>query len=124
MFPVWFLSYRNKDRVAYATVNGQTGKVAADLPVSLMRYFIGSVILAIPIFLMLNSSFTLRPKTTLGIASIIALFTIILYVLELKKIYKKDQQLDDKGRMYAGSAINANESPGQGVSVKTSLQVI
>ena len=101
-----------KDRVAYATVNGQTGKVAADLPVSLMRYFIGSVILAIPIFLMLNSSFTLRPKTTLGIASIIALFTIILYVLELKKIYKKDQQLDDKGRMYAGSAINANESPG------------
>lgn len=50
MFPVWFLSYRNKDRVAYATVNGQTGKVAADLPVSLMRYFIGSVILAIPIF--------------------------------------------------------------------------
>ena len=25
MFPVWFLSYRNKDRVAYATVNGQTG---------------------------------------------------------------------------------------------------
>ena len=99
-------------QVAYATVNGQTGKVAADLPVSLMRYFIGSVILAIPIFLMLNSSFTLRPKTTLGIASIIALFTIILYVLELKKIYKKDQQLDDKGRMYAGSAINANESPG------------
>lgn len=112
MFPVWFLSYRNKDRVAYATVNGQTGKAAADLPVSLMRYFIGSVILAIPIFLMLNSSFTLRPKTTLGIASIIALFTIILYVLELKKIYKKDRQLDDKGRMYAGSAINVNESPG------------
>lgn len=23
MFPVWFLSYRNKDRVAYATVNGR-----------------------------------------------------------------------------------------------------
>jgi len=32
MLPVWFLSYRNGDRVSYAVVNGQTGKAAADLP--------------------------------------------------------------------------------------------
>ena len=38
MFPVWFLSYRNKDRVAYATVNGQTGKVVADLPISVGKF--------------------------------------------------------------------------------------
>ena len=34
LYPVWFLSYRNKDKVTYAAVNGQTGKVCADLPVS------------------------------------------------------------------------------------------
>ena len=111
MFPVWFLSYRNKDRVAYATVNGQTGKVTADLPVSLFKYFIGSGILAIPIFMFLNSTFTFRPKITLTIASIIALLAIILYVKELKKIYIKDKKLDDKGKMYAGSATVRDESP-------------
>lgn len=111
MFPVWFLSYRNKDRVAYATVNGQTGKVTADLPVSLFKYFIGSGILAIPIFMFLNSTFTFRPKITLTIASIIALLAIILYVRELKKIYIKDKKLDDKGKMYAGSATVRDESP-------------
>lgn len=34
LYPVWFMSYRNKDKVTYAAVNGQTGKVSADLPVS------------------------------------------------------------------------------------------
>lgn len=111
MFPVWFLSYRNKDRVAYATVNGQTGKVTADLPVSLFKYFIGSGILAIPIFMILNSTFTFRPKITLTIASIIALLVIILYIKEIKKIYTKDKKLDDKGKMYAGSANVRDESP-------------
>ncbi|MDE7404813.1 MAG: hypothetical protein K2M81_06890, partial [Lachnospiraceae bacterium] len=32
LYPVWFMSYRKGDRVAYATVNGQTGKIAADIP--------------------------------------------------------------------------------------------
>lgn len=110
LFPVWFLSYRNKDRVAYATVNGQTGKVTADMPVSLAKYFVGSALLAVPIFILLNLVFTLRPKITLVWASVIALLAIILYVRELKKIYIKDQKLDDRGRMYAGSAATANAS--------------
>lgn len=38
MLPVWFLSYRNGDRVSYAVVNGQTGKAAADLPVDMKKY--------------------------------------------------------------------------------------
>ena len=97
LYPVWFLSYRNRDRVAYATVNGQTGKVSADLPVSIGKYFAGSVILAIPIFILLNMFFTFRPKVTLAIAAIIALITIILYVFELEKIKRRDQKLDDKG---------------------------
>lgn len=34
LYPVWFMSYRNNDKITYAAVNGQTGKVSADLPVS------------------------------------------------------------------------------------------
>lgn len=97
LYPVWFLSYRNRNRVAYATVNGQTGKVSADLPVSIGKYFVGSAFLAVPIFILLNMFFTLRPKVTLTIAAIIALITIVLYVFELEKIKRRDQKLDDKG---------------------------
>lgn len=110
LFPVWFLSYRNKDRVAYAIINGQTGKVVADLPVSLVKYFVGSALLAIPIFILLNLMFTIRPKVTLVVASFIALITIIMYVSELKKIYIKDKKLDDRGRMYAGLGLEENMS--------------
>lgn len=110
MFPVWFLSYRNKDRVAYATVNGQTGKVAADLPVSIGKYMIGSIILAIPIFILLNMLFTLRPTITLTITSILALLSIILYHIELGQIIRKDLHENDRGLIAAqqNKANNAN----------------
>ena len=54
MFPVWFMSYRNKDRVAYAAVNGQTGKVVADLPIAPERYLAATGIVAAVLFLILN----------------------------------------------------------------------
>ena len=66
MFPVWFMSYRNKDRVAYVTVNGQTGKVVADLPIDPTKYILGSIILAIPLFLLLASFVTLLPSLLAG----------------------------------------------------------
>lgn len=97
MFPVWFLSYRNKDRVAYATVNGQTGKVVADLPVDIRKYLLGSLILAIPIFILLNMFFTIRPSAALKIVAFIALLSVILYAVEMKQIVTKDGYLDDKG---------------------------
>ena len=56
MYPVWFMSYRNKDKITYAAVNGQTGKVSADLPVSpwkilLTVLLVGAVIAASLFFL-------------------------------------------------------------------------
>ena len=37
LYPVWFMSYRKEGRIAYATVNGQSGKVAADIPVDIKK---------------------------------------------------------------------------------------
>ena len=56
LYPVWFMSYRNGDKVAYAAVNGQTGKVAADMPVDKKKYVGYSLLLAIPLFLILSVS--------------------------------------------------------------------
>lgn len=47
MFPVWFLSYRMKDRIAYAAINGQTGKMTADIPVDGRKYLIVTAIVTL-----------------------------------------------------------------------------
>lgn len=98
MFPVWFLSYRNKDRVAYATVNGQTGKVSADMPVSVPKYLLCSMLLAIPLFILFNAMLTVLPKTILGVSSIVAAVVTFIFAAELKAIAKKDGfvNLNDK----------------------------
>jgi len=51
MFPVWFLSHRDKDnRVSYAAINGQTGKVTADIPIDKTKYLLASAIMAVVIW--------------------------------------------------------------------------
>ncbi len=90
MFPVWFMSYRNGNRVAYATVNGQTGKVVTDLPIDTKKYVKGSFLLALPIFLFLNLFFTLTPNVVLIIATLLAVISMMFLGYELGQIRKKD----------------------------------
>lgn len=97
MFPVWFLSYRNKDRVAYAAVNGQTGKVVADMPISPLKYIIGSLLLALPIFIILNFFAVFTPSILLGICSVILAITAIICNSEIKAIFKKEYNVGDIG---------------------------
>ena len=98
-FPVWFLALRsrNNKRVSYAVVNGQTGKVAADLPVSFLKYLGGSLILAVPIFLLLNFVFTLSPVKALLIAAFLSLVSMIIVNVQLNRTYTREHDLDDRG---------------------------
>lgn len=97
MFPVWFMSWRNKDRIAYATVNGQNGKVVTDMPVDPKRFFGSSLLAAIPIFLILNLFFTLRPAVLLTCGALLAVAAAFLYKRELAKILALETYADDKG---------------------------
>lgn len=99
MFPVWFMAYRNGDRVAYATVNGQTGKVVTDLPVDPRKYLMGSLLLAVPIFILLNLFFTVIPSVLLTITAFLAIITNIVYSCEITQIVKKEKGEEDKGRI-------------------------
>lgn len=101
MFPVYFMSYRKKDRVAYSIVNGQTGKATADIPVSVTKYFLGSLIIALPIFLLLNLIMTVTPITVVSVSAILSLVTQIIYLCELSKIIKREARDDDKGYQYS-----------------------
>lgn len=98
MFPVWFMSYRNGDRVAYATVNGQTGKVVTDLPIDTKKYAIGSLVLAIPIFILLNLFFTITPSVLLIITTILAALCFVLFSREINLIAARESGRNDRGR--------------------------
>lgn len=97
MFPVWFLSYRNGDRVAYATVNGQTGKVVSDIPIDQRKYLIGTFALSVPLFLILNLAFTLTPSMLLSVVALLSFVSVCMHFSEMQQIIRQDQHSDDMG---------------------------
>ncbi len=99
MFPVWFMSYRNRDRVAYATVNGQTGKVSADIPMSIPKYLALALGVAIGLFAILQMLFTITPKILLMIVSILGLISALSYGKEMRKIASLENHDDDLGML-------------------------
>ena len=104
MFPVWFLSYRKNNRVAYATVNGQTGLVVADIPIDPKRYLLGSLLLAIPIFVLLAWSAILQPSILVMATLTLSLLAIGVYSYECAKIHAKDSGSNDRGKRFIQAA--------------------
>ncbi len=96
-FPVWFLSYQKNDRVAYAVVNGQTGKVACDLPVVKWKFFLSAGILSVIIFALLNMFVTFTPRIFLGIGATLSLISTIILHRQHKRLVLREQRLDDRG---------------------------
>ncbi|MCR5213713.1 MAG: hypothetical protein K6E10_04805 [Eubacterium sp.] len=130
MFPVWFMSYRHKDRIAYATINGQTGRVSADLPVSVPKYFVLSAILSVIFFAILQMFFTLTPDVLMVTISIIALISVICYNSEMGQIVAKENYEDDRGmkarmerkrqeRLKAQKGANFNQTANSGQGTYT-----
>lgn len=97
MFPVWFLAYRNKDRVSYAVVNGQTGKAAAEIPMDPKKYLLGSAILTLPIFFLLNLFFTVTPTKSLWAAIFMAVISLLISNVQLSKLFARAAGIQDKG---------------------------
>lgn len=112
MFPVWFLGCRSHDgkRISYAVVNGQTGKVAADLPIDTKKYLLGSLVLAVPLFLLLNLFLTLTPAKALIFSIFLAVFSLVLSNRQMNRIYTRDLQLDDRGLQSVTGSRNRGSS--------------
>lgn len=119
MFPVWFLAYRKKDRVAYATINGQTGKAAADLPVDEKKFVAGSVLLALPIFFLLNTFLTLTPGNMLLFAAIFTLVGALIYLLGIRAVVQHNDHDDDLGFLTRGQGQTAHAADSTGTAGQT-----
>lgn len=97
LFPVYFLANRHNDKVSYAVINGQTGKIAADIPISFVKYLIGSIILAIPIMIGLDLFVTL-PIQGLGlVTSIFAIISFFISNGQMNRLYTREHHYDDLG---------------------------
>lgn len=81
--PVWFMATRFGERLSYATINGQTGKAAAIIPASPVKYVLFSLVTAIPIFLIINLFSLLRPDMAAMFVNLLALFVYLIYDKEL-----------------------------------------
>lgn len=97
LFPVWFLTWRNKDRVAYAIMNGQTGKLLADLPVDLSQYGKVTAIMALAIFAILSIFVSMTARTALSLCAFLTLIVAMLFRAEAAKIRDHENHIYDKG---------------------------
>ncbi|MBR0443822.1 MAG: zinc ribbon domain-containing protein [Clostridia bacterium] len=104
LFPVWFMSVRNKkgDRISYAVVNGETGKAAAEIPIDFKKYLLGALLIAVPVFVLLNLFLTAAPFKMLLASTVLALLSYVIADRQLNKVYAREMFLDDKGKKAAG----------------------
>ena len=101
LFPVYFLATKNKqgDRVSYAVINGQTGKVAAEIPIDFKKFIIISVFMAILIFILLNSFFTVTPIKVLILSIVFSILSLFVLRNQCKKIKKRESKTEDRGHV-------------------------
>lgn len=87
LFPIWFLTWRRGNRVAYSVVNGQTGKVSVDLPIDYQGFFKCVGIWAVIFFILLCIlPIYMLPVVNSAVSGLLLLFTSMLFAMELKHI--------------------------------------
>jgi DNA-directed RNA polymerase subunit RPC12/RpoP len=100
LFPVWFLTWKNKGRVAYSVMNGQTGKLSMDIPVDKKAFFKVSGIATAVLFVILSLiPMFILPKTISWIAAIFLMISSITFSSEISKIYYRENHIYDIGNV-------------------------
>lgn len=99
--PLWFLTTKKNDRVAYTVINGQTGASYSDLPVDIPKYIRGSLILSAAIAVVLMTLFAVFGTLDMGkipyITLILSSIMMITASVQANRIYRKENHLDDIG---------------------------
>lgn len=121
MYPVYFLGMRDKENknIYYAVVNGQTGKVAIDIPIDYSRYIVASLILAVLLFFVFQG-LTLDINAPLAISMIAAVIAFILGRILTSNINKNKTLENDKGHLNK----NSRNTDGEKVKVKKDIGLI
>ena len=95
--PVWFLTWRKNDRVAYAIINGQTGKMHIDLPIDTKRFFLNTLLTAAVLFGLLTAFLSATSRFVLAFSSLLVCMSTQKYRQELRDIRDAENHVFDKG---------------------------
>ncbi len=90
MAPVWFMAMRSGKRVLYAVQNAVTGEMAADIPMDYPRFGLFALILAVPLFFLLNALLTLRPEMVMMAAMALAVIAQLIVGGRLANIASRE----------------------------------
>ncbi len=98
LFPIWFLTWKKGNRVAYSVMNGQTGKLSMDVPVDYKSFFKTSLLWAAILFAVLSifPSFII-PLKIAAYTSILMIFSSFLLRGELRNIRQREKHVFDLG---------------------------
>ena len=110
-YPVYFLAIEDKNAdICYAVINGQTGKTAAEIPIDYKKFIKYTILLAIPIFILLNIVITLTPPVITCLTMLMSILNFIFYVVQKNKIKEKEERIGDKGALHkAGNQSSENK---------------
>lgn len=86
MFPVWFMTYRKKNRVSYGIVNGATGSMAMDFPVDIRAFLKSTLLLTVPLFL---ACVLWLPAFSIKVLNSVAWFLSILSMIAASAMQRK-----------------------------------
>jgi len=95
--PVWFLTWKNKDRLAYVVMNGETGTMHMDRPVDKKKYLLTAAGIAVVLFAVMSLFLTLTAIQTLSFACVCAAIMLILTDAEVQKLMEKELHVHDIG---------------------------
>lgn len=111
LFPVYFLATRNnrRNRISYAVINGQTGKIAADIPIDFKKFAIFSAVLSVLLFVLLNIFLTISMPVLIICSIIFNIASLFILLKQNKKISIRENESDDKG-VQAKKVKDNNES--------------
>lgn len=104
LLPVWFMSFKEKKKVAYMTVNGQTGMAASDLPISIKKYIIATLLLTLlliaPAALILFLFSEHVAAAALDIVLILSIPAFLVYYFNIKQMQLLDTDSEDVAKFY------------------------
>ena len=102
LFPIYFLATKNKreDRISYAVINGQTGKIAADIPIDFGKFTIFSLFLSVILFFVLNLFLTPTMPILVGCSIIFNIICCCILLIQNKEIKNRENDLSDKGAKF------------------------
>ena len=107
LYPMWFLTWQRGDRVAYAVVNGQSGKVVSDLPLDMKAFALGCGGISAALFAVLELLFQPTPMLTSTLSLVAAFLMALALRSGTKSIFEKQTHAKDKG----WSGGDASEEP-------------